>query len=77
MAGTYDGEYLRIYVDGIQERCRKVGQVVLSSNANPLFIGSAGGHGEFFPGAIDEAAVYDRALSATEVYEHYVFGCSE
>ncbi len=77
MAGTYDGEYLRIYVDGIQESYRKVGRVVLSSNANPLFIGSAGGRGEFFPGAIDEAAVYDRALSATEVYEHYVFGCSE
>lgn len=77
VVGTYDGEYLRIYVDGIQESYRKVGRVVLSSNANPLFIGSAGGGGEFFPGAIDEAAVYDRALSATEVYEHYVFGCSE
>jgi len=77
MAGTYDGEHLRIYVDGIQESHRKVGRVVLSSSANPLFIGSAGGHGEFFPGGIDEAAVYDRALSATEVYEHYVFGCSE
>jgi hypothetical protein len=77
MVGTYDGEYLRIYVDGIQESNRKIGRVVLSSNANPLFIGSAGGRGEFFPGAIDEAAVYDRALSATEVYEHYVFGCSE
>jgi len=77
MAGTYDGEYLRIYVDGIQESYRKVGRVALSSNANPLFIGSAGGGGEFFPGAIDEAAVYDRALSATEVYEHYVFGSSK
>lgn len=74
MAGTYDGEYLRVYVDGIQESYRKVGRVALSSNTNPLFIGSAGGGGEFFPGAIDEAAVYDRALSATEVYEHYVFG---
>ncbi len=77
MAGTYDGKYLMIYVDGIQESCRQVGRVVLSSNVNPLFIGSAGGRGEFFPGAIDEAAVYDRALSATEVYEHYVFGCRE
>ena len=77
LAGTYDGEYLRIYVDGIQESYRKAGRVVLSSNANPLLIGSAGGRGEFFPGAIDEAAVYDRALSATEVYEHYVFGCCE
>ena len=77
VAGVYDGKFLRIYVDGIQESAREVGSVALSSNANRLFIGSAGGGGEFYPGLIDEAAVYTRALSATEVYEHYVFGSSE
>jgi hypothetical protein len=77
VAGVYDGDFVRIYVDGIQESCRKIGRVTLSSNANPLIIGSAGGGGEFFPGLIDEVAVYSRALSPTEVYEHYVFGTSE
>jgi len=77
VAGVYDGDFVRIYVDGIQESCRKIGRKRLSSNANPLMIGSAGGGGEFYPGLIDEVAVYGRALSPTEVYEHYVFGTSE
>ncbi len=75
--GVYSGDFTRIYVDGIQEHCRKISRVTLSSNANPLIIGSAGGGGEFYPGLIDEVAVYSRALSPTEVYEHYVFGTSE
>ncbi len=77
VAGVYDGDFVRIYVDGIQESCRKIGRVTLSSTPNPLIIGSAGGRGEFYPGLIDEVAVYSRALSPTEVYEHYVFGTSE
>ncbi len=73
VAGVYDGQFVRIYVDGIQESSRKIGAVTLSANARALMIGSASGRGEFFSGRIDEVAVYRRALSPTEVYEHYVF----
>ncbi|NQU23537.1 MAG: LamG domain-containing protein [Candidatus Nealsonbacteria bacterium] len=74
VVGVYDGQFVRIYVDGIEESSQKAGPVTLDSNANPLFLGCAGGQSEFFGGEIDEAAIYTRALSATEVYEHYVFG---
>ena len=74
VAGVYDGQFVRIYVDGIEESSRKIGSVTLHANDQEVIIGASGGHGEFFTGAIDEAAVYSRALSPTEVYEHYVFG---
>ncbi len=77
VAGVYDGQFVRIYVDGIEESARKVGAASLSSNEQGVFLGCNSGSGEFFAGEIDEAAVYTRALSATEIYEHYVFGLGE
>ncbi|MEE8452362.1 MAG: LamG domain-containing protein [Thermoguttaceae bacterium] len=74
VAGVYDGQFLRIYVDGIEESSRKVGPVTLNTNAEPVMVGSSGGKSEFFTGQIDEAALYTRALSAVEIYEHYVLG---
>jgi len=73
VAGVYDGKFARIYVDGIEESSQEIGPVTLSATANPLCIGSSGG-GEFFPGLITEAMLHTRALSAKEIYEHYVFG---
>lgn len=77
VTGVYDGQFVRIYVDGIEESSRKVGPVELNTNAESVMLGSSGGKSEFFTGQIDEAALYTRALSAVEIYEHYVLGCEE
>ncbi len=77
IVGVYDGQFVRIYVDGLEESAVEIGSTSLSSNTNPLLIGCSAGHGEFFTGQIDEPAVYARALSPVEVYEHYTLGCDE
>ena len=72
VAGTYDNETLRLYVDG---ELRANGTLKNGINnitrpwvigANPRWLNSG-----FFNGTIDEVAVYDRALSGNEIMDHY------
>jgi hypothetical protein len=70
IAGTYDGEVARLYVDGVQ-----VGTMATAGtfgdDSTPLILGAnanaALGVTERFPGRIDEIALYDRALDRDEV----------
>lgn len=68
VAGTYDGSASRLYVDGVEQGAR-VGDFQLDHSDRPLMIGASGEeyHEGRFVGAIDEASLYGRALSATEV----------
>ncbi len=70
VVGTYDGTTQRLYVNGAQ-----VASAALSGpasvTANSLYLGSWAGGEEFLTGVIDEAAVYNKALSAARIAEHY------
>ena len=73
LAGTYDGTTVRVYVDGVQ-----AGSVAASAavyypgGSNGIAIGRDGNaDAAYLAGTIDEVAVYDRALTATEVKRHY------
>ncbi len=66
VALTYDGATLRLFVNGVQVSSRAVSGPV-QSVTNPLWIGGNQPYGEFFNGLIDEARVYNRALSVAEL----------
>ena len=74
VAVTFDGAAIRFYVNGqlIASRTRNGS---LTDNANPLYIGSYAGTSRF-AGKLDEAQVYNRALSAAEVANLYAGGTS-
>ena len=66
LATTYDGATLRLYVNGAQVASRaQTGAIAVSTN--PLEIGGDLLNGQYFNGTIDEARVYNRALTAVEV----------
>ena len=75
VVATYDGATMRLYLNGSD-----IGQLAssLSMPGNPadLAIGMERGGVPAgpFPGKIDEVAIWDRALSATEVLYHYGVG---
>ena len=73
VVGTYDGVTQRLYLNGTQ-----VASAALTGPAtvgtNPLFVGSWNGSSEFFNGTIDEAAVYNKALTASQVAAHNTSG---
>jgi hypothetical protein len=70
IAGTYDGAFARLYVDGEQVSWRAT-TGTFGDDSTPLILGAnandAMGVTERFPGRIDEIALYDRALDPDEV----------
>ena len=70
VVATYDGVNQRVYVDGKATAAVVADSASLMDVAESAFIGSAGAS-NFFKGDIDEVAVYDKALTPTQVATHH------
>ncbi len=66
VALTFDGNQLRLHVNGTQVATRGANGTI-QTVANPLWIGGNQPYGEYFQGLIDEVRVYNRALTATDI----------
>ena len=71
LAATYDGEYLRTYVNGVRRDSLSWTGILGASSADPVTIGidrdvQEGLHDPFF-GWIGEVRIWSRALSPTEL----------
>lgn len=64
IAVTYDGAQAVIYADGKKLASK---EMKVTAGKQPLCVGSCGGSAYGFMGAVDDLAIYDRALSAEEV----------
>jgi len=71
IAGVYDGEYLRLYVNGVEESNNYIGSTTLNASSEPVIIGSSSGRWEFWNGTIDEVHIYNRALNEEEISDLY------
>ena len=67
---TYDGATMRIYVNGALN-ASAASSLSMPDNTASLRLGMREGTAAFYAGRIDDVAIYDRALSAVEVQEHY------
>ncbi|MBM3475957.1 MAG: hypothetical protein FJX75_22030 [Armatimonadetes bacterium] len=73
-AGTFDGQTMRVYVDG-----REIGSLdrpgtIATDPAVPGFIGSSSGDGEHFQGSLDDLRIYRAALSPQDIAHLYDAG---
>lgn len=76
VVGTWDGTTLRLYADGSQVAAATPAAAPVGG-VNNMYIGKRHdntGVAPFFPGRIDEAAVYSTALSAERITAHYNAG---
>lgn len=74
IVGTYDNEYLRIYINGVEDASKWVGSMTLVKHDKALKIGRIKELGIWyypFNGIIDEVYIYSRALSASEIEYNY------
>jgi Concanavalin A-like lectin/glucanases superfamily len=74
---TYDGATLRMYVNGASAGSLATTSYTPAPSPMAFEIGaeySGGTRVAFFPGQIDDVALYNKALSATEVQLHYDSG---
>ena len=74
LVGTYDGAMMRLYLDGVQVASGPMSGSVEHGPADVLYIGTNAHTKTYFGGTIDNVAIYSRALSAEEVYEHFRWG---
>ncbi|MFH1725968.1 MAG: LamG domain-containing protein, partial [Elusimicrobiota bacterium] len=78
IVGTYDGGFLRLYVDGaLDDESDVSGSGTIAPNNRVIEMGRSwcgGGGCRYFAGALDEVAIHNRVLSAAEVQEHYQDG---
>jgi hypothetical protein len=73
VVGTYDGSHEYLYINGNQ-RCSLAVTGDQDVNSGALTVGSWDGGIFFFHGIVDEAAVYNTTLTATQVDNHYTTG---
>jgi len=74
VVGTFDGTTANLYVNGALVASGTV-TTYQAQTSNPLEIGqSEPGDNLYFPGRLEEAAVYGTALTATRVQHHYSVG---
>jgi len=69
-AATFDGEWMRVYLDGREIGAQRRPGTVAAGGPAPGCIGSAHG-GECFQGALDDLRIYGGALPAAEVAALY------
>jgi len=67
VVGTYDGERMMVYLDGLAVGTQSRSGRIISGGPANAFIGSAGGGGEYFQGRIDELRIHEVALPAGEI----------
>jgi hypothetical protein len=70
---TKNGSAVKLYVDGVDVTGAVTDQT-LTNNSSALTIGSTGGTADFLNGVQDDVAVYNVALSASTVANHYHIG---
>jgi hypothetical protein len=75
LVGTYDGANWRLYRNGVLVGTQASGTGALPVDLGDWAIGSTGnGWADPFSGFVDEVAIYDYALSSSQVLAHYKAG---
>ncbi len=81
LAGTYDGSALRVFVNGVLDGQSPFSLPIYPGSDDLCIGGMAGGTSpgygfDFYMGMVDELALYNRALSASEILAIYHAGAN-
>jgi len=71
LAGTYDGNELKIYVNGVLKKATFVSGTITKYSGSLNIGRNSYWTNRLFNGAIDEVAIYNRALTEDEILEHF------
>lgn len=74
VVATFDGVDMSVYLNGEMQSTQTGSFTIAGAMSDFVVAAEAGGTGNFFSGSIDEAAVYDHALTADRVKAHFQVG---
>lgn len=73
LAGTYDGETLKLYVNGALVKTETSPSGPIDSSPDLFYMGKPPSNA-YYHGKLDEVAIYNRALTPEEIQQHYQNG---
>jgi hypothetical protein len=73
VVATYDGQFMRIYINGREAGEGKAVAVAVRTTSEPLRIGWLGSYGHF-NGGLRDVSLYRRGMAADEVFARYLVG---
>ena len=73
VVGTYDGDTLKIYLDGVLKGTKQIGKVSIV-NESPLYMGYEGPQlfNFYLNGTLDEVAIYNYAKTPEQIMQNYL-----
>ncbi len=71
LAAVYDGNYLRIYLNGASDATPVSYTQDIYAGESPLMIGQRGDNSEYFQGYLDQAFIFNRALTPEQIAAAY------
>ncbi len=72
VASTFDGEMLKLYIDGVHAERKLATELPDNGSTQPIRIGAnLFGSGAYFKGAVDEVRIWNKALSGNRIAEQY------
>jgi len=71
LVGTFDGSFMRIYIDGILKKTGSAPGITVYQRHDLLKIGQSNDSNSNFIGDLDEVSIYNIALSDSEILRHY------
>jgi len=80
LIGTYDGSQVCFYVNGVLDGSCGALTGNIKTNSLPVRLGklaTSGGTTEFYVGLVDEARIYNRAISTSEIKQLYSAGVAK
>ena len=68
VAGTYDGTFLKLYVNGVLSDVDSIGTVSIQQSSDPLTFGRLGGiDAEYYNGEVDEVRIWNIARTQSQI----------
>jgi hypothetical protein len=74
VVGSYDGTTLTVYIDGVEAGHHGASATIVAPTTDMTIGATRNGTYGHFVGALDEVALYDKALSAERVAAHFAAG---
>lgn len=71
IVGTFNSSTLTVYVNGVSRATASLSGNINTPNSNLALAYADTYNGDFLPGNLDEVAVYNYALTSTQVTNHY------
>lgn len=74
IVGTWNGTTITLYVNGTSRATASLSGTIGASTHTPIIGHNPGASGDYLPATSDEAAIYNYALTSTQVGNHYTNG---